>query len=629
MSYYQPLIWISVLFIAIGHMAAADEVPMSLFAQGIEELNAGQLDAALETFRRVTTIAPDFVDAHYHIGLVYYQKAEFRKAIDAFTHTLKLLPRDIDALIKLGLASHRAGKTDAIDISDKHSFYERAIKVYQTALEIQPHNVEVLNNLGLAYQELGRFNEAIAVYEEGLSVSPDLTQLRVNLATARDLQAGTYSLAAYQHYQEGMRAKRAGRSQAAIVAWKQAIIKSPKYLQTYLQLAGLHFERSEYESAISTYLSAIELVSDSNPPQSVSVADIFYNLGNSYLYAKQLESAVSAYQQAVELNPEMVSAWANMGIALLEMERFASVIAACKSALKINTASPVLSTKGSRKGSRISPSQLRSIEFTLNTAKDIKSGEYTMQAYRIWRRGISAKNRGNIRAAIKLWEQAVTLNPRYALAHENLAWGYFSLKRFEDAIQAGKIVQTVRPNPQIAQLLVFANELKAGKYPFTAYQLWEQGRRASAAGELEAAVTLLSEAIATGPEFAAAYNTLAWLYADKLGTNLAEAERLARRAQELDPDATHIHDTLGWILYKQGRYREALNAFRQVLRHTPNNAEYLYHASLASLKNGQSSQALEYLTKSVKLDKQFMQRAQTQSEFDAIRFSPEFRALIQ
>ena len=94
------------------------------------------------------------------------------------------------------------------------------------------------------------------------------------------------------------------------------------------------------------------------------------------------------------------------------------------------------------------------------------------------------------------------------------------------------------------------------------------------------------------------------------------------------PDATYIHDTLGWILYKQGRYREALNAFEQVLAYTSNNPEYLYHASLAAMKEGQSSQALKYLTKAIALDKQFIQRAQTQSEFDAIRFSPEFRALI-
>ena len=624
MSYRQPLIWICVLLIAIGNTTVANEKAMSLFSQGIQELNAGELDTALERFEQVTTLVPDFADAHYHLGLAYYQKAEFQKAIDAFTQTLKLLPRDTDALIKLGLASHKAGEADAIAPLARRTLHEQAVNAYQTALEIQPHNVEALNNLGLAYQELGRFRDAIAVYEEGLTLNPDLPQLHANLATARDLQAGVYSLAAHQHYKVGTRAKRAGRTEAAIAAWKQAITESPKYLQAHLQLAELYFQSTEYESAIRTYLSAIALISESEPSQRSGTADIFYNLGNSYLYAQQLESAVSAYQQAVDLNPEMVSAWANMGTVLLEMERFDAAIAVCQSALKANTAA-----SAAGKDVRISPSELNAIEFTRNTAQDIKEGEYTMQAYRIWRRGISARNVGDIPTALKLWEQAVTLSPRYAVAYENLAWVYFILKRFDDAIQSCKTVQTIRPSPQVAQLLTFASELKAGKYPFEAYQLWEQGRRASAAGNLTEAVALLSKAIEAGPEFAAAYNTLAWLYADKLETNLAEAEKLARRAHKLDPDATHIYDTLGWILHKQGHHTEALNAFKQALEHTPNNAEYLYHASLAAMEIGQSSQALKYLAEAIALDKRFIQRVQTQSEFDAIRFTPAFRNLVR
>ena len=620
----QPLIWMCALLIAVGSPTIASDEAMSLFAQGIKELNAGQLDTALETFKQVTTVVPEFADAHYHLGLAYYQKTEFRKAIEAFTRTLELLPRDIDALIKLGLASHKTGDVDTADTLAKRAFYEQAVEAYKTALEIRPYNVEALNNLGLAYQELGRFNDAIAVYEEGLTLSPDQPQLHTNLATARDLLAGIYSLAAHRHYQVGVQAKRAGRTETAVAAWKQAIAESPKYLQTYLQLADLYFKRGEYESAIRTYLSVIALVSESELSQSAGTANIFYNLGNSYLSAQQLESAVSAYQQAVDINPEMVNAWANMGSVLLEMERFDSAIVSCQSALKAHATALSLG-----KNPRVSPSELNHIGFTLKTAQDIKAGEYTMQAYRLWRQGGAAGNRGDILTALKLWEQAVTLSPRYATAHENLTWTYFNLKRFDDAIRAGETVQTIRPSPQVVQLIAFANELKAGKYPFEAYQLWTQGQRASATGNQEQAVVLLSQAIVAGPNFAAAHNTLAWLYADKLGTNLAVAEKLARRAYELDPEATHIYDTLGWILYKQGRYAEALDVFEHILARSPNNAGYLYHGSLAAMKSGQSSQALKYLTQAIALDKRIVQRVQTQSEFDAIRFTPEFRALVQ
>ena len=611
MGRYLFLISMCALLVALGHAAIENEEATSIFAQGINALKSGQLDAALEAFARVTILRPDFADAHYHLGLVYYEKAEFRKAMEAFTRTLERLPRDVDAWIKLGLASHKADD------------YERAVAAYQTALDIRPHNVEALNNQGLAYQAQGRFDAAIAAYEEGLTLHPHQPQLHANLATTRDLQAGIYSLTAYRHHQVGARAKRAGNIAAARAAWQQAIAESPKYLQAYLQLADLYFKNGAYASAIQTYLSAMALISEGDVSEPAGTADIFYNLGNCYLSTQQLESAVSAYQHAIDIHPEMVSAWANMGIALLEMERFDSAIAACQSALKAHTT--VLSF-GKNPG--VSSAELRGIGFTLQTAQDIKAREYTMQAYRLWKQGLSAANRGDTPTALKLWEGAVELSPRYTTAHENLMWAYFNRKQFDAAIQAGKTVQTLRPNPQVTQVIAFASELKAGKYPFKAYQLWEQGRRASAAGNLETAVALLSKAIATGPEFAAAYNTLAWLYADTQGTQLAEAERLARRAHELDPDATHIYDTLGWILYKQERYAEALDVFERVLGRAPNNPEYLYHGSLAALKTGQSAQALAYLTQAIGLDKRILQRIHTQSEFDAIRFTPAFRALI-
>ncbi len=601
----QHLIWICLLLILLCTFTVRGDEVMSLFARGIQELNAGRLDAALETFKQVTTTAPDFADGHYHLGLVYYEKGQFGAAAAAFEQTLKFLPRDVEALIHLGLACYKAagaGQSLALRDVGIASGARQAVKAYRTALEIQPHNVKALNNLGLAYQALGQFDEAITAYQEALLLSPHLREVAANLATARDLQRGTYSLAAYKHYRTGMQLKRAGNSEAAVAAWKQAIGESPRYLQAHLQLAESYFEGGAYERAISAYLSALELRPDA--------ADIFYNLGNSYLYTGKLESAVAAYQRAVEIHPKMASAWANMGTVLLELERIDAAIAACEKALEIVPAA-------------------RQIQATLTTAQGIKSGQWTTQAYRLWQRGIAAANRGDTQTAIALWRQAVALSPNYAQAHESLGWTYFTLQRFDDAVQACQAAQT----SFAVQLITFARELKAGKYPFRAYQLWEQGRRASAAGELEQAVAYLSQAIAEGPAFVEAHNTLAWLYADKLGTNLAAAEKLARRAILLSggtdmPGRPHLHHTLGWVLYKQGRYAEALNAFEEALRHSPNNAAYLYHASLAALKNSRPPQALAYLAQAIAEDARWVETARTQREFDAIRWMPRFRALI-
>jgi Flp pilus assembly protein TadD len=47
------------------------------------------------------------------------------------------------------------------------------------------------------------------------------------------------------------------------------------------------------------------------------------------------------------------------------------------------------------------------------------------------------------------------------------------------------------------------------------------------------------------------------MWAEK-GQNLTEAEQFIRRALEQEPDNPAYLDSLGWALYQQGRYQEAL-----------------------------------------------------------------------
>jgi Tfp pilus assembly protein PilF len=54
-----------------------------------------------------------------------------------------------------------------------------------------------------------------------------------------------------------------------------------------------------------------------------------------------------------------------------------------------------------------------------------------------------------------------------------------------------------------------------------------------------------------------AQNFLGYTYAEG-GTNLDEAERLIREALGVKPNSGHIIDSLGWVLYKKGKYGKAV-----------------------------------------------------------------------
>jgi tetratricopeptide (TPR) repeat protein len=50
------------------------------------------------------------------------------------------------------------------------------------------------------------------------------------------------------------------------------------------------------------------------------------------------------------------------------------------------------------------------------------------------------------------------------------------------------------------------------------------------------------------------------------GENLAEAETYIRRALEQEPESAAYLDSLGWVLYQQGRFHEALPLLEKASR---------------------------------------------------------------
>jgi tetratricopeptide (TPR) repeat protein len=73
-----------------------------------------------------------------------------------------------------------------------------------------------------------------------------------------------------------------------------------------------------------------------------------------------------------------------------------------------------------------------------------------------------------------------------------------------------------------------------------------------------------------------AMNYLAYTYAD-LGQNLTEAEALARKALGLNPEDGFIMDTLGWVLYREGRVKESVTWLEAAQRNQPKESIIAEH----------------------------------------------------
>ncbi len=85
-------------------------------------------------------------------------------------------------------------------------------------------------------------------------------------------------------------------------------------------------------------------------------------------------------------------------------------------------------------------------------------------------------------------------------------------------------------------------------------------------------------------------------------TRLDDAERMARRANELSPDNKYYLDTYGWVMYQKGNYIEAQKWIRRSLDLDDKpNAEVLEHYGDVLFRLGKTDEALDYWEKAIEV----------------------------
>lgn len=191
------------------------------------------------------------------------------------------------------------------------------------------------------------------------------------------------------------------------------------------------------------------------------------------------------------------------------------------------------------------------------------------------------------RKAIDAYTQALRLDPRYAQAWSELSltWTWLGeeflaaapeRKAYARAREAVDRALTLSPSLSTAHLargeLLLAADLDwrgaeaehrcAVKLaPNDGEAKFFLGNQVATFGEMESAISLTRQALATEPLQAKWYDWLA-IYLSGLN-RLDEAERACRRAIELQPGAAHSHQTLTVIEIQRGDAQAALDAARQ------------------------------------------------------------------
>jgi tetratricopeptide (TPR) repeat protein len=105
---------------------------------------------------------------------------------------------------------------------------------------------------------------------------------------------------------------------------------------------------------------------------------------------------------------------------------------------------------------------------------------------------------------------------------------------------------------------------------------------------------VLEQADNLGADYPPALNLLAYYYATE-GKQVAKAEALIEKALAKDGENPHFLDTKALVLYKQGKYQQALDILKPIAQAVPNDSTIMIHLAKTYRKLGNVTQACAIL----------------------------------
>ncbi|HYL13207.1 MAG TPA: protein kinase [Terriglobales bacterium] len=220
-----------------------------------------------------------------------------------------------------------------------------------------------------------------------------------------------------------------------------------------------------------------------------------------------------------------------------------------------------------------------------------------IEAYRHYQQGVEYGRRFLIAESIRELEEAVRLDPQFALAYMHLSDEYFQdgdLRRSNEV--AVKVGQMQSRLPRYEQLLLQvlnagrsrsleaiaeARENLIAEFPRDSFQRGLLAGHLSSLGQPEKALDLLRQGLAVDSKNEDLLNFESYHLASSGDFNAALAD--SDRYQAVRPGDPNPLDSRGDILYMAGRYDEATAAYRKVIELKPDFSDYADYLKLAML----------------------------------------------
>jgi tetratricopeptide (TPR) repeat protein len=556
-------------------------------AQGVLLLAERQDSAAENEFNAAAKADPKFAPAHAGLATLYWAHNDLKRTEQELRTSAELSPKRsplrlqlLDFLIKTGALAE--AKTILNQIGSEFPDY-LPVRAYQmriacaekqddacraqvaAILQQDPTNFDALLQDGvfkLASGDVATAARELAFLNSNYAQN---AQVRFQLARANLLQARVANPVESQKALD-----------SAETNLSEAIKLSPNFEPAILALSELKIRKGSPAAAVDLLQPLIQ-----QKPQD---AQPYYLLATAYLAQHNLTEATAIYRRMTELFPTVSEPRFLLGTVQLAQGNRTEAAASFEKAVEIDP--------------NYLPATERLVDLDL---ADKQAAKATNRIQPYLDKNPNSAQALAIRAKIRLAQQdaagaeadlakSIALDPKLEGSYLLLAQHYVATNRTEQAV--AKLQEFTKDNTSVPALMELAMLQQRLNHLPEARDAYEK-------------------VVNAAPNSALALNNLAVLDAEQFG-KIDSAYDLAKRARDAAPTDAHIADTLGWIMFRKGDYRNALPLLEQSAAKLPDSPGIQYHLGLTQYMLGNEEAARTALQKAVQLPAAFPQKEDAQ-----------------
>jgi tetratricopeptide (TPR) repeat protein len=152
----------------------------------------GKFQKASDSFRSALRINPHYTEASLNLVITLNESGLFEEAEKVFKKAAKVVQtshQSIDPFVQGKLAGMHIDTGDAYN---EIGWYDEAIHEYNMALKMRPKSVEVLTKIGLSNREKGDLDSAVQYLNKAKAVNPTHVPVLLNLGLTYYKQGKKY-----------------------------------------------------------------------------------------------------------------------------------------------------------------------------------------------------------------------------------------------------------------------------------------------------------------------------------------------------------------------------------------------------------------------------------------------------